>query len=493
MEVHHLIQEADGGPNNLENAIPLCFDCHADAGHYNSRHPKGTKFSVPELTKARDEWYQFVSKNSIPEKLVISEHIQTSYFVLHTLGILEKTLNDDLSSINKFREKTYLASNDISSYWKQLLNTHEKDFQVNVEQNLMIEMHEFSSLEEYKSTYSDFSIVNKGDEDYPYYEAKREVEWEELLEAKFPNSFITLLSKSGFKANEICTALLRQNEDPCGEGRSSSPYIEYLQIAHISFVFLGITNVSKKQIKLQSIQDSSLNPKLPNFNILPMEMVLIPISTVIDAYNFDEESICLEHTSGNRGEDFSRVLNPINDDTENIKYLGSKIEPSSIIYNDNEGEYDVEIHKLDFNNLYSINSYWQCGSCPHLFFKTIDGKQHYSRELLVLCSNESGKDYFIIPDQVTHTIIRELEDEITYINKVFINDQLIIEDKILNKGEYLEFEVNPKDKVELIGKYIPFQKSFSKTNDFWIRNQLIANSNKSYNGKKPTYNTVYSK
>ena len=70
MEVHHLIQEADGGPNTLDNAIPVCFDCHSDAGHFNNRHPKGSKFSIPELRKARDSWYKFVRENSIPEKII---------------------------------------------------------------------------------------------------------------------------------------------------------------------------------------------------------------------------------------------------------------------------------------------------------------------------------------------------------------------------------------------------------------------------------------
>lgn len=58
MEVHHIVQEADGGPNNIENAIPLCFRCHAEAGHYNPHHPLGTKYSPGELRRHRDEWFK---------------------------------------------------------------------------------------------------------------------------------------------------------------------------------------------------------------------------------------------------------------------------------------------------------------------------------------------------------------------------------------------------------------------------------------------------
>ncbi|MFJ3460126.1 HNH endonuclease [Achromobacter spanius] len=57
MELHHIEPEADGGPSTLDNCIPLCFDCHADVGHYNDRHPKGTKYRPSELRRHRDAWF----------------------------------------------------------------------------------------------------------------------------------------------------------------------------------------------------------------------------------------------------------------------------------------------------------------------------------------------------------------------------------------------------------------------------------------------------
>jgi len=58
IEIHHLIPREQNGDDSFENAIPLCFDCHANAGHYNSKHPRGTKYSVGELKKARTNWYE---------------------------------------------------------------------------------------------------------------------------------------------------------------------------------------------------------------------------------------------------------------------------------------------------------------------------------------------------------------------------------------------------------------------------------------------------
>ncbi len=58
VNVHHIVQEADGGPNTIENAICLCLRCHAEAGHFNPRHPMGTKYSPTELRAHRDQWWQ---------------------------------------------------------------------------------------------------------------------------------------------------------------------------------------------------------------------------------------------------------------------------------------------------------------------------------------------------------------------------------------------------------------------------------------------------
>jgi len=65
-EVHHISQEADGGANTIANAIVLCSKCHGEAGHYNPRHPKGSKYSPGELRRHRDEWWAYRESNYRP-------------------------------------------------------------------------------------------------------------------------------------------------------------------------------------------------------------------------------------------------------------------------------------------------------------------------------------------------------------------------------------------------------------------------------------------
>ncbi|MBD5092183.1 MAG: HNH endonuclease [Clostridiales bacterium] len=62
MEVHHIIAQYEGGNDDFENAIPLCFDCHAEVKAYNEKHPKGIKFSPKELKAHRDNWYKTIKR-----------------------------------------------------------------------------------------------------------------------------------------------------------------------------------------------------------------------------------------------------------------------------------------------------------------------------------------------------------------------------------------------------------------------------------------------
>ena len=87
MEVHHIKARADGGEDVFENAIPLCFDCHAIVRQYDPRHPKGIKFTEKELIMHRDTWYNKIEKSAAAENNgmrrngaeLIEEYYQNDY------------------------------------------------------------------------------------------------------------------------------------------------------------------------------------------------------------------------------------------------------------------------------------------------------------------------------------------------------------------------------------------------------------------------------
>lgn len=51
--------------NNIDNAIPVCYDCHARIGRYISEHPRGNKFRIEELKKRREQIYDKYTRHLI--------------------------------------------------------------------------------------------------------------------------------------------------------------------------------------------------------------------------------------------------------------------------------------------------------------------------------------------------------------------------------------------------------------------------------------------
>ncbi len=56
IETDHIVQEADGGSDEISNAIPVCFECHAEIHSYNNQHPRGRKYHPEELRKHKERW-----------------------------------------------------------------------------------------------------------------------------------------------------------------------------------------------------------------------------------------------------------------------------------------------------------------------------------------------------------------------------------------------------------------------------------------------------
>jgi len=68
IETHHIKQKVDGGKDDIKNAIPLCFECHAEVTLYNPKHPKGRKYTKGELLEHKEQWLKLCKNH--PEILV---------------------------------------------------------------------------------------------------------------------------------------------------------------------------------------------------------------------------------------------------------------------------------------------------------------------------------------------------------------------------------------------------------------------------------------
>ena len=62
IETDHIVQESEGGSNSIDNAIALCFECHAEVHLYNDKHPRGRKYHPNELKKHKVLWLRICKK-----------------------------------------------------------------------------------------------------------------------------------------------------------------------------------------------------------------------------------------------------------------------------------------------------------------------------------------------------------------------------------------------------------------------------------------------
>jgi len=66
IEVHHIDPESQNGADDMDNAVPLCFECHSFVQHYNDSHPRGNKYKPEELKLRREQVYEEFTRHLVP-------------------------------------------------------------------------------------------------------------------------------------------------------------------------------------------------------------------------------------------------------------------------------------------------------------------------------------------------------------------------------------------------------------------------------------------
>lgn len=71
IQVHHIVSKEEGGTSKIDNAIPLCYDCHAKV-HYRSI--QGNSLKPAELVRRRDQIYEEFTHHLIhPINILITQ------------------------------------------------------------------------------------------------------------------------------------------------------------------------------------------------------------------------------------------------------------------------------------------------------------------------------------------------------------------------------------------------------------------------------------
>ncbi|MBW2019846.1 MAG: HNH endonuclease [Deltaproteobacteria bacterium] len=66
IEIAHINPKKKKGSDHIDNAIPLCYDCHSEIGRYNKEHPRGNKYRPKELKARREQIYEQHTRHLVP-------------------------------------------------------------------------------------------------------------------------------------------------------------------------------------------------------------------------------------------------------------------------------------------------------------------------------------------------------------------------------------------------------------------------------------------
>jgi hypothetical protein len=112
IEVHHIIPEAEEGPNTLDNAAPLCAGCHSIYG--------GNPVFRKQIRQMRDNWYDVCEKRFSPLNFEVAQQLNTMTETLRTVRAdqvkYQSTLNEIKATLMGSLSATSAAINRAQTY-----------------------------------------------------------------------------------------------------------------------------------------------------------------------------------------------------------------------------------------------------------------------------------------------------------------------------------------------------------------------------------------
>ncbi len=448
IEIHHIIQASEGGEDTYENAIPLCFDCHANAGHYNLKHPRGSKFSPEELRKHRDLWYKLVESGQFS---LNGLEISQQFFLTNSFDIVSELVNGDFSNfpINEIK----LYQNELFQYLKEIdiFSKRESEF-----------YNYYKSIEDYKSTFPDAKLQT---DKYGSTYWTRTPSLSEISDKFFNSEYVAnYMIRNTASSADFSKATFTEN------GCGAIGNYEKLDLKEAKVAFLAIFNSSSKSISVRKIKESFIedggfiNLDKPNLTIRekntndlqlePGKCLLVPYCILLfsleDDYHPDK---CLTYKNISTGQSQDVRSVELLDGNKSIT-IGVRNFVRQVQFEQDNFITDYSIKKLDPKNLLLISRFWECGSCPHLFGRKNDSQWEYICE--VFNANPDNIQEFVFTPKVfgfNFLKIVEIENEITEIDRIIVDEVEIKNTLKLFKGDEYTIPVSNISTIKIIGKF----------------------------------------
>lgn len=502
VEVHHIIPESDGGPNTLDNAIVLCFDCHMAAGHYNPDHPRGTKFKPSELRRLRDDWNQRVRDSGIASIDQEFHDYYSRHLISADRGAARDCLNLNLEDLPFMI--SYLHKNAVTHFMSWILldgqypdgSAPTRLIESSADLSAML-----SRVDEGELSIDGYSYYpepdNYHDSETEFFNANPD------MKGKHERSF----SGNDFANSKLNSVFLRQafeegcdvaklgkvigHYDPCGLGCWEKIYVARKQL----FVFAEIRNTGTDPITISAIQilesgqDDNLGLRelrtdtatmvkelVPHVRLEPSESLILPEMVLLSPESGISVDVVwegqIQRTSDGQSQSFGYHLDSANRDDYLI--VGPRRSLVGFELSRNGNVYAVPIHDFKPTNTYLFYRFWEMGSCPHLFFRLRDDSWHHVGEILSDAFACRSTETIDIPDEVDRVMIAELEFEITTIDSIVNGEITIVDGPLhLERGDGIEVAVRPGSRLTISGSYHSRFENHQGYNEIWLKKALV--------------------
>jgi hypothetical protein len=487
IEVHHIQPQADGGSDDIENAIALCFDCHTWAGHYNIKHPKGFRYSPAFLRSARQTWYERVAAGPISSA---SEDVavRARYLISRDQYISTRLLAGDLS-VAPIKDST-LAENEFGKSISAALRLRPQGLSSYYGDS-------FKSIDDYLVAHPD-AKRHLGDLDgYAYYDCIRGCSRAEFSkrvgEDKLSHHFLT----QGVNVEELCVVAANTNQ--CGDESVSETYLT----RPTWVVFLALTNDSNKPIAFDRIMGQRDTSKgfrslgaqahdfamtMPSCEISSAQTALIPIALLMGPIEeLGEEQVNVEEfrNAGDSLETMNLTEFPGKHLTK-FRLYGPAFWPKQVFLRRAGVPVMHNVHPLTLDSVYTLDRVWLCGSCPHLFALDQNGNWRYIAELIPKGLRTEVLHSIDLPPDVIELVVAELEDEESMLSEISIDGDVVAHQMNMRKGDLLRLSVSRANTLCVKGAYFPFSTLVDDSHGPEFRNRIICQFLSRMNSQMPS-------
>lgn len=482
IEVHHLVPEADGGSNEADNAIPLCFFCHDAAGadYYSPRHPRGIRYSETELRAARDRLYEDVLLGVIEDGHA-PPRVDCRYVVVADRHLASEIQSGAFGDV-PIDGLVGPIRNDVDQFQRSLLQTGEFAASACADQN-------FESWDDYFASNPDAQQLQADDDAFPYFEARRTPSADELSQFAQSHPLTSVLRQGGIPDADLLT--IRALFAGCDES-----IIEDWSAWSPMFVFLLVRNISDRPVSVLSIDGRvETNPDesaLIGFDRLkaldtvpipgsyasidPMSSLVIPAFTLAvppetpEALEGEWTLPVRTETVGEFG--YEKVSVSISDmlpRLERAYVVGPALRPLRIETRELNTDLIEPVHDFDPTQCWSLSSRLLLGSCPHVYGRRSRDWSYLGEVLVGRPHVELVSDLDV--SEFDEILIAELEDEFCVLD-VLVDGSTVARQRRLDRGETLSIDCSSGRSLQLKGYYSAADLALSA--DFATRKRRAA-------------------